>query len=335
MTAKVGCACAQSLVTAENTVFWIGQTTQRGRSVYAFNGLVPTVISDPYIDRIIATDSLSNVASFYIEISGHKFYVLTLRESNVTLVYDLKTKMWHIWTSLVLGSQQEGTILSVNGSTLTLNLPNHGLNNGDIITATGTGTPQLANNAVVSVIDKNTITFDVVGWTGVGIDSADINVQEVDGGTPQAVLSGPNILVTPYLQTYYPMAYYAFINDVDLLLGESNGIIYTVGEDFWTDNGFPIYQAVRTAAIDFGSNKRKFYQRAELIADKGPGTAYIGYSDNDYQTFSLFRPVNLAANRSQLRRCGAARRRAWEIVYIEAYPHRWYELELDVEEGIQ
>jgi hypothetical protein len=92
---------------------------------------------------------------------------------------------------------------------------------------------------------------------------------------------------------------------------------------------------VRTFALDFGSNKRKFYQRAEIIADKVSATAYIGYTDNDYQSFSLFRPVNLEAARSQLRRCGSSRRRAWEVVYIDAPAIRFYELELDVEAGTQ
>lgn len=330
MTAKIGCACAQSVVTAENTVFWIGQSLQRGRSVYAFDGVVPTVISDPYIDRIIAVDPLTAVAAFYIEISGHKFYILTLQESNVTLQYDLKTKKWAIWTSMTLGSQQSGNILSTTGNSMVLNLPNHGLNNGDIISATNTGSPTNIQNTLVNVVDKNTITFDVIGWTGFGINDWGMNAEPVDGDDGRSILSGPLILVTPYVQIYFPMTYYAFINNVDLLLGQSNGTIYTIGEQYWQDDGFPIYQAVRTATFDFGGNQRKFYQYAELIADKGPGTAYIGYTDDDYQTYSKFRGVNTASGRAQLRKCGFARRRAWEVVYIEGRPLRWYGLELDV-----
>lgn len=333
-TANIGCACAPSLVTAENTVFTIGQTTQRGRSVYVLNGLVPQVISDQYIDRIIAQDPLTNVAAFYIEISGHKFYLLTLINSNVTLVCDLTAKQWHVWSSSTLGTAQTGIVTGLTGYSFTLSLPAHGLQNGDMVLVTGTGSVNYTNNVIVNTIDENTITFTVEGWTGLGINEAAVNVNAVDGGEANALLS-PTVTVTPYIQNYYPISYYAFINNTDLLLGQSNGIIYTVSEDFWQDNGLPIYVAARTPAGDFGTNNRKFFQRAEIIGDKVDAVAYIGYSDNDYQSFGLFRSVDLSVPRSQLRRCGAARRRAWEVVYIQQPPVRFYEMELDVDPGTQ
>jgi hypothetical protein len=335
ITAKIGCACATSVVTAENTVFWVGQHPNRGRSVYAFDGLVPVPISDPYIDRILARDPLTQVAAFYIEIAGHKLYYLTLPTSNVTLVFDLTTKMWHVWSALAANATQlSGTIIETDGYTFTVVSPEHGLTNGDIITVTGTGTNPYSENVIVSVIDRNTLTFTTEKIPSMGVNAAVVNEFSVNSGALNYLLD-PSVTITTYKQVYYPVNYYAFINNTDLLLGQSNGIIYQISPDFWTDDGTPIYMGIRTSAKDFGSNKRKFYQKAEVIGDKVQAYAYIGYSDNDFQSFGAFRGVNLAAYRSQLRKCAAARRRAWQILYIDQPPMRFYELELEVQEGMQ
>jgi len=55
----------------------------------------------------------------------------------------------------------------------------------------------------------------------------------------------------------------------------------------------------------------------ELIGNKANGTAYVRHSDDDYVTNSTYRPVDLNADRSILRRLGAARRRSFEIKYLD------------------
>ncbi|MDC6695195.1 hypothetical protein, partial [Leclercia adecarboxylata] len=56
---------------------------------------------------------------------------------------------------------------------------------------------------------------------------------------------------------------------------------------------------------------------AELVGDKVSSTAVIRYSDDDYATYSGFRPVDLNATRSEIRRLGKFRRRAFEVFHLK------------------
>ncbi len=98
-TARIGCASAGSVVSMDNTLIYMAQTFQAGRSIVALNGFVPTPLSNQYVDRLLNADSLSTVFAFSVKIAGHDFYVLTLKSSSITLVCDMATKEWSLWSS--------------------------------------------------------------------------------------------------------------------------------------------------------------------------------------------------------------------------------------------
>ncbi len=99
--ALVGCCQADSIADTENTLYFMGVTRQQGRSIYRFNGTVPEKISTPFVDRVISADGLSEVWAYFIKINGHPMYVLTLKDSAITLVFDTAMNTWHKWNSLV------------------------------------------------------------------------------------------------------------------------------------------------------------------------------------------------------------------------------------------
>lgn len=96
---EIGCAAGPTVAKAEQTVFWVGQGLTEGRGVYMFEGITPVKISTRYIDRILNNDNLIGTHSYCMKVSGHTLYVLTLLNSNITLVYDLEEKDWYQWTS--------------------------------------------------------------------------------------------------------------------------------------------------------------------------------------------------------------------------------------------
>lgn len=96
---RIGCASAGSVVAMDNTLVYMAQTFQAGRSIVSLNGFSPVKISNPYIDRYLDKDSLSQVFSYSIKRDGHDFYILTLVNSNITLAYDLVEKEWHVMQS--------------------------------------------------------------------------------------------------------------------------------------------------------------------------------------------------------------------------------------------
>ncbi len=98
-TSRIGCASAGSVVSMDNTLIYMAQTFQAGRSIVALNGFVPTPISNQYVDRILNADDLATVFSYSVKIAGHDFYVLTLKTSNITLVCDMTTKEWSTWAT--------------------------------------------------------------------------------------------------------------------------------------------------------------------------------------------------------------------------------------------
>jgi hypothetical protein len=72
----------------------------------ALAGQSPQVISNQYIERILNRCNPSNAYAFSIKTSGHSFYVLTLKDLNVTLVYDFAQHGWTYWSSVENNSEK-------------------------------------------------------------------------------------------------------------------------------------------------------------------------------------------------------------------------------------
>ena len=106
-TSEIGCANGDSVVATSNTVLWIGKTKTYGKCVYIMDGVSPIKVSTPSVDRHIEADNLSSVAAFCYKINGHTLYVLTLHNTNKTLVYDLDEKMWYTWTQFAMASNDQ------------------------------------------------------------------------------------------------------------------------------------------------------------------------------------------------------------------------------------
>jgi hypothetical protein len=109
--------------------------------------------------------------------------------------------------------------------------------------------------------------------------------------------------------------------------------VYLLDNGTYEDNGAPIDVLIRTFKFDAGDNKKKFTSRLEIIGDKVDSTAYVRYTNDDYQTYSQYRPVDLDSQRSQLTRLGQTRRRAYEVRHHDNVPLRLESLELTLTEG--
>ena len=101
MRIEFGCANGDSVVEMQQTVVWVAVGRNTGRTVLMLDGTRPMQISDVSIERILNQSSLVNVRAYSLKLSGHYFYVLNLLDDDLTLVCDIKTKQWSIWTSFV------------------------------------------------------------------------------------------------------------------------------------------------------------------------------------------------------------------------------------------
>ena len=98
--AKVGqgCRTAELVQEIDDALFWVAQTRSGATSIWMMAGLKAEPISSPAIDRLLQDADFSNVASFSFKLAGHKFYVITLRLSNLSIVFDATMRQWSFWT---------------------------------------------------------------------------------------------------------------------------------------------------------------------------------------------------------------------------------------------
>lgn len=93
-----GCATGDSVQQIDDRLFWISATRSGAVQVSTMDQLNHQVISTKPIDRLIQASNLNSVISLQLKIDGHSFYILTLKDINLTLAYDIAEGVWHQWT---------------------------------------------------------------------------------------------------------------------------------------------------------------------------------------------------------------------------------------------
>jgi hypothetical protein len=97
----------------------------------------------------------------------------------------------------------------------------------------------------------------------------------------------------------------------------------------------PIGVDIRTAQIDGQVPDTKFFPETTLICGKENATAWLRYSDDDYETWSAFLPLHMWLAAPRVRRLGAGYRRAFELRHMEETAFRSEGFDLLVEKGVQ
>jgi len=115
---------------------------------------------------------------------------------------------------------------------------------------------------------------------------------------------------------------------------ESNGKMYQLEITNTTDEGATITMDLYTPNYDGGTRKRKSVVIMDVIADQTDGSVLqVRVSDDDYQTWSNFREVDLSKNRPMLTNCGTFRRRAYHFRHQSNTPLRIQAVELMIDLG--
>lgn len=93
-----GCAAADSVQEMDGVLFWIATNRSSATQVVMMDSLKVQVVSTKPIERLLGEADFSAVYSFGIKYEGHRFYGFTLKNNNITLVYDMTDQMWSQWT---------------------------------------------------------------------------------------------------------------------------------------------------------------------------------------------------------------------------------------------
>jgi hypothetical protein len=119
-------------------------------------------------------------------------------------------------------------------------------------------------------------------------------------------------------------------NGRSLLLHRTNGKIYTLSPAVYQDDGTNFTASITTNLIDFGTNRRKFITRLEVMGDEATSSTdlSIQWSDDDYKNFSTARTVDMSGHMF-LRNCGTTRRRAFKLSHTDNTPLRLEKMEVE------
>jgi hypothetical protein len=311
---QIGCVNGRSIAEVDGGLMWIGQSRSKGRSIYAVReSFNPQRISTDDIDRILDLDDMATVYAWSGKIDGHRFYVLTLVDSAITLACDVDQGLWYQWSTLTAQASKSVTTLTQSNGVATATVTAHGYSDGDPVTIAGANQSGYNGLKAITYVDANTFTFLV--------DSATV--------TPAT----GTITSVGYDESYFLGNFYAAAGGKNLIMSGLDGSVYELDKTLLDDNGIPIKFNIRTPKYDADNDKFKTQSRLELIGDKVSSTAYVRWSDDDYVTNTKFRPVDLSAKRSAIRRCGDFFRRSYEIQHISPTAVRLSAIEGDFEQG--
>lgn len=93
-----GCANADSVQRIDDRLFWISSSQSAAVQISMLDQLTHQTISTKAIDRLLQNADRTVIYSWQIKISGHSFYVITIKNANITLAYDIAENQWHQWT---------------------------------------------------------------------------------------------------------------------------------------------------------------------------------------------------------------------------------------------
>jgi len=301
---RIGCASDASVSEMAGSIIWMGQTRDGfGRGIFQMNGQSPQKISTAQVDKILNADSLATVYSWSANVGSHLLYGLTLVTSGVTLVYDVSTQAWSFFTYLV-SSGVNKTITAISTLGMVTSAA-HGYSDGDIVLIAATNS-DFNGWHVATQVTTNTFQLQATGVAFSGSGTA-----------------------TKHTESYFPVVASVRANGKQYMQHATNGTLYELSQDAYADPIGAIATRVRTPKLDGETARYKTMASAELIGDKVDSVALLRYTDDDFVSYSAFRPVDLGANRSRIRRLGNFNRRAFEVLNVKDALVRLEALEIE------
>lgn len=132
---------------------------------------------------------------------------------------------------------------------------------------------------------------------------------------------------------YFPMiSSVAVPNLKHIFQHATNGKLYYTELSYTNDDGTIFSCDIVTPSYDGGTKRKKMLSRLEVIADQTSGSVlYIRRSDDDYQTWSNFRRVDLSKKHPRLENCGTFSKRAYHFRHRSNTSLRIKAVELQVD----
>lgn len=93
-----GTISADSVREIDGALFWLSTNRSAAVQVMKMDNLKIEIISTPAIERLLDQADFTSVYSWTLKLDGHRWYAFTLKNNNLTLIFDLTTGLWAQWT---------------------------------------------------------------------------------------------------------------------------------------------------------------------------------------------------------------------------------------------
>jgi hypothetical protein len=134
-----------------------------------------------------------------------------------------------------------------------------------------------------------------------------------------------------------PWPVQASIEHLTTVYGQNptTGVLYQITPDTYQDESVDFTVLMRLGRVDFDTMQRKFVRGLEIIGDKCASQHYVSlqYSDDDWNTFSTARSIDMSLTRPYTDRLGNFRRRSWQLSYTNNSAFRCEAIELKIKVG--
>ena len=94
-----GCLAGETIQELDGNLIWVTTGKNVAPQIGRLNNLSFSIVSTPAVDRLLQPGGSPNEwKSWTLKSAGHRFYGVTNYVQGYTLVYDLDTNLWQIWT---------------------------------------------------------------------------------------------------------------------------------------------------------------------------------------------------------------------------------------------
>jgi len=198
----------------------------------------------------------------------------------------------------------------------------------------------VSNKAVEEYLNASNLNtvyswiYRISGHTFYGLVLQDQNVTLVfDISTQQWAFWTTNKQFIGGTENYFECSFvtqFPFGSQQFYVLDAVNGLVFKLDEKNYVDPFGPVTMRIVTPRNDYGTYDQKTVPCLTVFADNINDTMQVRHSDDDYQTWSGYRNIDLSLQKPCIYNTGRFRRRAWEFLYTGNNPLRVFKVELDV-----
>lgn len=95
-----GCLSADTFADLNGVLFWATRSKVGTSRIVMVTDLSPKFISNPAVEKALGLNAQGDGSWFSAayEYVGHRFYLITNFNTNITMVYDIGEELWYLWT---------------------------------------------------------------------------------------------------------------------------------------------------------------------------------------------------------------------------------------------